>query len=170
MNAQEKDEDFGPATPSWAESALQSAVDHIAFLLETAAEGHQPAWRLSHALLGIANRRGVLSEAQRDKLARAIGIFDAVAERVLPTDIDRGRIETGLAAALVQVCYWSMAPEERKGVAQAKFCDMEDYARLLRNAAHDSCLMSGIRQRDANRRREAAIAEFPFAPASDTTH
>lgn len=170
MNAQESDDGFTPRPPAWDGSDLQVIVDHAASCLRQAAEGRQPAFNLSFAMLTLANRRGVISEAQRDKLARALFLFGAVAERVLPSDIDRSRITPGLEAAFLQVCCWSMTPEDRKAMDYAELLDVDAHARLLRNAAHDSCLLSDIRERERERSRAEAMAEFMFSPVDGSAH
>lgn len=170
MNAQETADDSTPRPPAWDGSDLQVIVDHAASCLRQAAEGDQPAFHLSFVMLTIATRRGVISEAQRDKLARELLHFSVVAERVLPSDIDRSRIAPGLEAAFLQVCCWSMAPEERKTVGVAERLDMDAHAHLLRNAAHDSCLMSDIRERESDWRKVLAIAASLLSPAGGSAH
>jgi hypothetical protein len=173
-NAQLCDDNFSPdPPPPQGACELHDRVDLIVFDLEQAANGHQPAERLARALLGLAaeRRTGVISEAMQEQLVRALVHFNEAADRVLPADIAREDIRVGLSAALVQIAYWAATDEERATFRFLAFCDMEDYARVLRDAANISATRANLKAREPERRRVEALDNFhPSSALGETSH
>jgi TPR repeat protein len=143
------------APPLETSEADADTVDSLVWALGAAARGDKPAAWLSMALADLAGRGGTLSGEQRDDIIRALIRFTHRADVVLPADIPRDAIQTGLQAAFLQAVHWSKPIEERFGDdAQDDYDDMEDHARILRNHAHNSALASDIKKRQARRARK----------------
>jgi hypothetical protein len=140
-------------------------LDRIVNDLAAAARGDDPAGRLSMALYHLTLIRREPDRAQLGALTTAIVEFASVAASVLPPDIPRPLIHEGLANAFWLAGFNGVAPEARRdalrdAATREQLADVAAHVRILRNAAHNSALQEGVRRRQRERDRQAAISAF----------
>lgn len=165
-----EDHGFSPDPPTPDEVEFDARVGQIVvqFDLRYCRDAADAAWRLSHALaalekLALNDRklsRFAASDAQRNRLCKAVVIAMCDAGAKLPQSFDRERLACGMKATYA-LAYSLLEPsEQRLSDHPDARPDARDHMRRLRNALHDFNLAADIERRRRERARVVAIDRF----------
>ncbi|MBP2442832.1 hypothetical protein [Rhizobium leguminosarum] len=151
-------------------SELDSDVSMLEIYFDHVARGDDVAWNASHAALFIQSgisRRGAprISERQRDRLLEVLILARPLILNLFPSPDERELASRGVDAMAGLIFYWNEDDAQRSARHRHVYLDMLAYARRLRNACHNRCLLSEIRERADERRSELVAGMLREAAA-----
>ena len=135
----------------------------LAELRDVARSEANPHSSLSFAvdrLIRAVRSRDQITHDQRDELGSVLDEITAFPHNLLVGDIDRGRLDDGIAALISLTMLWGEDPERRR--CSDEIADAYAHARLLQNWAHNVCLAREILGRAE--KRQKAFADRYLAP------
>ncbi|SEH79412.1 hypothetical protein SAMN05216228_100858 [Rhizobium tibeticum] len=140
------------------ETELDYSVNMLQTYLGHVARGDDVAWNASHAALflqtGISRRAPRITEGQRDRLLEALILARPAILALFPSPGERELASRGVDAMAGLIFYWNEDDAQRSARHKHVYLDMRAYARRLRNACHNHCLLNEIRERAVERRSE----------------
>lgn len=135
--------------------AVVDAIDSIRNALFKVANGIEPAWHLSHGLLCLqlstSRRSGRIPARHRDRLIASLVEARNSAVGLFATPSEIASAAKGIDAAAVLVVLWSEAQEQRAARHPHIWLDAQARVRILRNLAHNLCLIDDIDDRSDER-------------------
>lgn len=146
-----------------AYQSIAFIVDALRDDLNSAGRGIEVAWHTSGALhrldLATAKRDAPrISEAQRDQLLEALVLAHGPILVLFKTPEDRTQAATGVKAAAGLIITWAESDEVRARRHPHVRTDLAAYARWLRNACHNLCLIADIEGRARDRRHTEIVS------------
>lgn len=135
----------------------------LAELRDVARSKANPHSSLSYGIrdliLAVRSRERITPD-QRDELGYVLDEISAISDNLLVGEIDRGRLDDGIAALISLTMLWGEDPEHRR--CSDDIADAYAHARLLQNWAHNVCLAREILGRAE--KRQKAFADRYLAP------
>lgn len=148
--------------PTREELQLEDDLAFLIGLLDGIASGVEVAFRADSAISavqsGVSKRGARISTSQRDKLLVAIALARGAIVSQFSSSREVWLANAGVDALVGLVCLWAEDDCQRAERHVHARIDMHAYARHLRNACHNLCLLDDIRKRQAERAHETVSA------------